>query len=124
MGAASYSLLSRAPVARWGSIPVTGIGLFAGGIVFFAAIRAWNIPEGMDLRAFVLLTLIIVVGTAGAFTLFLQGIRMVGPVRAILLGCLEPLTAAFLSVVWMGSSFSPADYVGFAAILATVVLLK
>ena len=124
VGAASYSLLSRAPVARWGSIPVTGIGLFAGGIIFFAAIRAWYIPEGFDAGAFVLMLLIILVGTVGAFSLFLQGIRLVGPVKAILLGCLEPLTAAFLSVVWMGSSFSPADYIGFAAILATVVLLK
>ncbi len=124
VGAACYSLLSRAPVERWGSIPVTGMGLFAGGIIFFAAIRAWYIPEGFDAGAFVLMLLIILVGTVGAFSLFLQGIRLVGPVKAILLGCLEPLTAAFLSVVWMGSSFSPADYIGFAAILATVVLLK
>lgn len=124
VGAASYSLLSRAPVARWGSIPVTGMGLFTGGILFFAAIRAWHIPEGLDGGAFVLMALIVLVGTVGAFSLFLQGIRLVGPVKAILLGCLEPLTAAFLSVVWMGSSFSPADYIGFAAILATVVILK
>ena len=115
---------SRAPVARWGSIPVTGMGLFTGGILFFAAIRAWHIPEGLDGGAFVLMALIVLVGTVGAFSLFLQGIRLVGPVKAILLGCLEPLTAAFLSVVWMGSSFSPADYIGFAAILATVVILK
>lgn len=124
VGAASYSLLSRAPVARWGSLPVTGMGLFAGGVVFFAAVRAWHIPAGLDAGAFVLLALIVLVGTVGAFTLFLQGIRLVGPVKAILLGCLEPLTAAFLSAVWIGSSFSAADYIGFVCILATVLILR
>ena len=65
-------------------------------IIFFTVIRAWYIPEGFDAGAFVLMLLIILVGTVGAFSLFLQEIRLVGPVKAILLGCLEPLTAAFL----------------------------
>lgn len=33
IGAASYSLLSRAPVGRFGSIPVTGLGMLIGGVV-------------------------------------------------------------------------------------------
>ena len=97
-GAASYSLLSRKPVSRWGSIPVIGMGMLIGGVVLFIAIQAWDVPSGLDLRAIILLGIIVFVGTIGAFTLFLQGISMVGPVKASLLACLEPLTAATLSL--------------------------
>ena len=123
-GVASYSLLSNKPVERWGSIPVTGMGMFVGGFVLFAAIRAWNIPAGLDFRALVLLAVIVLVGTVGAFTLFLQGINMVGPVKASLLACLEPLTAATLSALWLRSSFSFTDIIGFACILITVFLVR
>lgn len=123
-GAASYSILSNKPVARWGSIPVTGMGMLTGGIVLFIAIQAWNVPAGLDLRAIVLLGIIVLVGTIGAFTLFLQGISMVGPVKASLLACLEPLTAATLSAFWLHSSFSITDIIGFACILITVILVR
>lgn len=124
LGAASYSLLSREPVGRFGSIPVTGMGMLVGGIVLSMIARIWEIPSGLDCRALLYLAVIVLLGTVGAFTLFLQGISMVGPVKASLLACLEPLTAATLSVVWLHSSFTPADLIGFACILATVVLMR
>jgi len=123
-GAASYSLLSREPVRRWGSIPVTGLGMLIGGAVLFAAVGAWNVPAGLDLRAGLLLAVIVLVGTVGAFTLFLLGISLVGPVKASLLACLEPLTAATLSALWLHSTFSVPDLIGFACILTTVFLLR
>lgn len=42
------------------------------------------------------MAVIVLLGTVGAFTLFIQGIALVGPVKAALLSCLEPLTAATL----------------------------
>ncbi len=124
IGAASYSLLSRKPVKRLGSIPVTGLGMFTGGIALSLITRAWNIPAVLDGRAILYIAVIVLLGTVGAFTLFLQGISMVGSVKAALLACLEPLTAAALSVIWLHSSFTPADLIGFACILATVVLMR
>ena len=123
-GAASYSILSNKPVARWGSIPVTGMGMLIGGLVLCFTIQAWNVPTGLDLRAIILLGIIVFIGTIGAFTLFLQGISMVGPVKASLLACLEPLTAATLSAFWLHSSFSVTDIIGFACILITVFLVR
>ena len=124
IGAASYSLLSRAPVKRLGSIPVTGMGMFIGGIALSLIAQVWKIPAGLDGRAILYLAVIVLLGTVGAFTLFLQGISMVGPVKASLLACLEPLTAATLSVVWLHSSFSATDLIGFVCILATVFLMR
>ena len=122
MSAAGYSLLSRKPVSKWGSIPVTGMGMLIGGGFLFAAARAWQIPSGLNAEAFFLLSAIILIGTVGAFSLFMEGIQLIGPVRASLIACLEPLTATALSAFWLHSGFSSADLAGFACILVTVFL--
>lgn len=67
--------------------------------------QVWKVPAGLDGRAVLYLAVIVLVGTVGAFTLFLQGIALVGPVKAALFACLEPLTAATLSVVWLHGQF-------------------
>ena len=120
--ASSYSLLSRKPVSKLGAIPATGMGMLVGGIIFSIASRAWHVPSGLDINAYLLLTFIVLVGTVGAFTLFLKGISMVGAIKSILLSCLEPLTATTLSIFWLHRKFSTADIVGFACILATVLI--
>ena len=58
-----------------------------------------------------------------AEALFLQGIRDAGPVRSSILSVTEPVSAALLAFFWLGTRFTPADLIGFAAILATVFLL-
>ena len=42
--------------------------------------------------------------------------------RASLLGTIEPITATITTVLMLGTTFSPADLVGFAMILAMVYL--
>ena len=51
-------------------------------------------------------------------------VSLTGPVRASVLACLEPLTAACLSAVWLNSVFTPAELIGFVCILATVLIMK
>ena len=124
VGAMCYTLLSRAPVVLWGSIRVTGWGMLIGGILMAFISKVWQTPHGMDAEAVILLVVIVAVGTVGAFILFLRGINEVGPVKASVFGCMEPLTAALLSAVWLGSSFSVADIAGFAFILSTIFILR
>ncbi len=124
IGAVCYTLLSRAPVERWGSIRITGWGMVIGGIVMSFISRVWIVPDNIDTETIILLVIITAVGTVGAFILFLRGINQVGPVKASVLGCLEPLTAAILSAVWLGSDFSPADIAGFVLILSTIFILR
>ena len=47
IGAASYSLLSRAPVKHRGSIPVSGMGMFIGGIALSLIAQSWRIPASL-----------------------------------------------------------------------------
>lgn len=68
--------------------------MFIGGVVLLVLTQAWRIPVALN-AAVALGTLeISVVGTALAFTLYLQGVSDVGGVRASLLACTEPVSAA------------------------------
>lgn len=124
VGAVCYTLLANVSVERWGSLMVTAWGMLIGGVMMAFVARVWNIPAGIDLRTVVLLGIIVFIGTIGAFLLFLRGINLVGPVKASILGCLEPLTAAVLSSVWLSSEFAATDILGFALILSTVIILR
>lgn len=124
VGAAAYFLLSKNPVKQWGSIPATGMGMFIGGVFLSGAVRIWEVPAGLDGHAAFYLGVLVILGSAVAYTLFLKGVSLTGPVRASVLACLEPLTAACLSAVWLNSVFTPAELIGFVCILATVLIMK
>ena len=76
----------------------------------------------MMLVAVAVLAACVVVGTFGAYALYLQGVKDAGSMRASLLGTIEPVTATIATVVWLGTSFSPAEIVGFVLIIAMVYL--
>ncbi|HIX32261.1 MAG TPA: DMT family transporter [Firmicutes bacterium] len=121
-GVVSYTLLSRPIVARWGNTAVTGWGMLIGGAVLGAAQRVWRLPAGLDAAAWLLVALIVLVGTAGGFSLFLQGVKYIGPEKATLIGCLEPATATVLSAVWLHTAFGAVELAGFVMIVLTVFL--
>ena len=55
--------------------------------------------------------------------LIMPGIVDVGPAKASMLASTEPVSATVFSALWLGTSFSATDLIGFAAITATVFLL-
>lgn len=123
-GVCSYSLLSAGLVARWNARVVSAYGMLIGGLVLGALTGSFGITVQLDLVGWFVLWLIVLIGTVGAFTLFIQGISEIGPVRATLIGCLEPVSATIISAVWLGSRFTAVDILGFACILITVFLLN
>ena len=55
--------------------------------------------------------------------MYLQGVKEVGPVKSSMLASVEPVSAALFSALWLGSSFTVTDIIGFVLILATVFIL-
>lgn len=118
-----YTLLPGDLLRRYPVSVCTGCGMFIGGVVLLVLTQAWRIPVALN-AAVALGTLeISVVGTALAFTLYLQGVSDVGGVRASLLACTEPVSAALCAALWLHTSFAWQDLLGFAAILAMAVLI-
>lgn len=122
VGVVSYTLLSQKLIRAWGNVLITGWGMLIGGIIISIATEAWIIPDNLDIKALVMIAVIVVVGTAGGYSLFLEGVKYIGPVKGTLIGCLEPATGTALSALCLGTHFGAMELVGFCAIIATVFI--
>ena len=122
VGVVTYTLLSRPIIAAWGNLTVTGWGMLVGGLVLFLSVGAWELPAGLDLTAWLMVAIIVLIGTAVGFSVFLESVRYIGPVKATLIGCLEPASATVLSAVALGTTFTLPELLGFALIIGTVFL--
>ncbi|VEJ34055.1 Uncharacterized inner membrane transporter yicL [Peptoniphilus harei] len=121
-GVITYTLFSRPIISKWGNILVTGWGMLIGGLVISIITKAWIIPEDLDFTAWLMIAVIIIVGTAGGFSAFLEGVKHIGPVKATLIGCLEPASATLLASIFLGMRFTLVELAGFFCILLTVYL--
>ena len=108
---------------RWSRAAVCGIGMLFGGAVLSTYAKLWTYDFSLPLLGWLSFGCIVIFGTVVAFSFFLKGVRDAGPVRAAMMGVTEPLSAAVFSAVWLGTSFSGAELIGFAAILGTMFLL-
>lgn len=123
--AAAAAVLAIQPIRmidRWGNFTVNGLAFLFSGLILAAFVQPWaNVPQ-IDPTGIALLCCSILMGTFGAYALFLQGTKMVGSVRGSMLATTEPMMATLSSIVWLGAVFSPADLLGFAMIIVMVFL--
>ena len=124
-----YIMYPKHLFARWGSLPVTGIGMLIGGI---AAVAIWGlgglwgappvVPQ-LGLDGVLVLAAIVVIGTLAAFGLYLHGVSIVGSVKGGLLGTTEPASAMVFAALWLGTMFTWADWIGLVLMVAMIFLV-
>lgn len=118
-----YTLLPKSIAPKYGAFMTTGLGTLIGGVTFFILVRPWPLLIDLPVTGWLAVAGMVVLGTLVAYPLYLQGVNDIGPVKASMLASIEPVSAAVISVVWLGSEFAAIDLVGFACIIATVFLL-
>ena len=144
LAVAFYIIYPKRLFERFGSFAVTGCGMMAGGIVMvvlwllLAAAGALagdaspialladsqiHVPA-LDAVGVLVLVVFILVGTLGAFALYLHGISIVGGVNGSLLGAAEPASATLFAALWLGTSFAWGDWLGLLLMIATIILVS
>ena len=121
---ALYIILPIALIKKWGSSLVIGVGMVIAGLVAlpFIGVLQTAIPTSLDfLLAF---AGIILIGTVFAYTAFLKGASLIGPVKSSLLASIEPISAVFFAFLIMNEQFYPIDFLGMAMILVAVTLIS
>ena len=121
---ALYIIIPITLIQKWGSMPVIGIGMLFSGILDspFTGLFHADLSFSSDLLlAFVG---IILIGTVFAYTLFLKGASMIGPVKSSLLASIEPISAVFFAFMIMKEQFYPIDFIGMAMILSAVIMIS
>lgn len=118
-----YNLQPVRLIKTYGTLLSLGWGMLIGGILLSIMYQPWRIIGTWDIAAFASLLVIILFGTVISFSLYLEGVQRIGATVGSLLSSAEPLSATFLSVVWLGTSLHWTDLVGIVLILSTVFLL-
>ena len=121
---ALYIILPIKLIQKWGSILVIGVGMTISGFVAvpFTGIIGASLPMSFDI--FLAFAGIILIGTVFAYTAFLKGASMIGPVKSSLLASIEPISAVFFAFMIMGDIFYPVDFLGMAMILLAVTIIS
>ena len=121
---ALYIILPIKLIQKWGSILVIGVGMTISGFVAvpFTGIVGASLPMSFDI--FLAFSGIILIGTVFAYTAFLKGASMIGPVKSSLLASIEPISAVFFAFMIMGDIFYPVDFLGMAMILLAVTIIS
>ena len=122
-----YTTYPKPLFERWGSFATTGLGMAVAGV---SGLVFWGLTRGvqtgfpaLDLNCWLVLGVAAVIGTFGAYGLFLHGISIGGPVRGNMLGAAEPVIATVITAIALGTAFSWADWAGLVLMVATIVLV-
>ena len=118
-----YNLQPRRLLLTYPTPYILAWGMVIGGIMLALIFRPWQYSCTVDAGLLGALGSIIVLGTIVAFSLYMQGVKMIGPARASLYSCVEPIAATILSAVWLRVPFAAMDLVGFACIITTILIL-
>ena len=119
-----YTMAPRHILTLYPVSLLQGWSFLMGGIVFAVLFRPWSYayvptPTGWFGIAFVIL-----VGNVLAFVLFMTGVHYAGPQKSNLYSFAEPLTAAVVSTLFLGSPFGIWDFLGFLFVFAMMFLLS
>ena len=101
-----------------------GWAFLMGGTMFALIFQPWTmdyVPSAMGI--FGIFT-VVVLGNVMAFSLYMSGVPLIGPQRASLYSFAEPVTAAIISTLVLGSPFTVWDALGFGCIFLMLVLLS
>ena len=118
-----YTVQPESLLKKYGASIVVAWGMMIGGIFITFVTKPWNISVTFDFVTFLVLMLIIVFGTIIAFILYLTGVNIIGPTKASIIACIEPVAATICAILFLDVSFGFLDLIGFICIISTIFIV-
>ena len=123
-GLASYNIFSISLTTKYGVMPIMAWGLLIAGVVVYFATGSNYVPDNFKLIDFICMSGVVIIGTILSFSLYLEGVRLIGAVTGSIIGCFEPIAAIIFSFLLLGTTFGTIDLIGAAFILSAVIVLS
>ena len=133
VSAAFYTIYARPLIKKQGfegtislgflmaCIPATFVGLYPS-IEYFKALSAQ--PVGSILIIAGLIAFIILIGTAGAYYLYVKSIKHISSSDASITASMEPISAAVFSLIVLGVFLTNIQYIGVAIIILSISFIQ
>ena len=112
-------LLNKYPITL-----LQGWAFLLGGIVFSFVFDVFHMHYVPTFTGWLGVAFVVLVGNVLAFTSYMRGVKMIGAEKAILYSFFEPLTAAIITVLFMGTPFTFADFIGFVCIFGMLLMIS
>ena len=124
VGIVLYSMTAGDLTVKYGNIPVVGYALLIGGIVF--GLLSGNFRQAVVIDSSMILPIfgVVILGTTFAYTMYIMGVTMCGPIKASMIGTIEPVAATVFSYFWLKTEVTVVDIIGSAMILSIVFILN
>ncbi|MGN1024715.1 MAG: DMT family transporter [Lachnospiraceae bacterium] len=119
-----YNVVPARRLKKYPVILLQGWAFLMGSVAMTVIFRPWQYFVPIRPMGYVGILTVIVVGNVFAFTLYMSGIRDIGPDKGILYGFAEPMTAAVVGVFVFGNAFTAADFAGFALVFFMLYLIS
>ena len=119
-----YNLQPKRLMEQFSTSLLLAWAMFIGGSVLMILFKPWMYKPIIDVYTIINLIVIILLGTILSFSLYMGGVKLIGPTKASLYACIEPVSAALLSTVWLKSSFELIDCVGLILIVSTILIFS
>lgn len=119
-----YNIMPVKLMNKYGTGSVLGWGMLIGGVLMTAISKPWEIPGVWDIGTWIGLFAVIIGGTVLSFSLYLEGVRLIGASKASLFVSSEPLTSAVATALFMKTAFKFMDILGLFFILSGVGFLS
>ena len=113
------SILKKYPVAI-----MQAWAFFWGGLVMALIFQPWRIPYQPNPIGYFGILFVVLIGNVAAFSLYMSGVGIIGPVPASLYAFSEPLTAALVTGIFFKTPFSLWDGLGFLLILIMMICIS
>lgn len=123
-GAAFYTVQPKYLLKKFGSTITVGWGMVIGGIAFSFIHHPWDFAGELSISSILAVIFVVLFGTLIAFYCYLESLKYVQPTEASVLSSAEPLSAAFLSVLWLKVPLGIAQWVGTIFIITTIIMLS
>lgn len=121
---AFYTVSPRKLMQHYSVLSVTGWGMTIGGAAMLLVFRPWQM-EGIEFssKLWLLMACVILLGTVLSFGLFQTGCSIVGSLVGSVLSSIEPVGSVVISVLFLNTTFSWLDILGFFLILVTIPIM-
>ncbi|SDB89876.1 EamA-like transporter family protein [Pelagirhabdus alkalitolerans] len=90
-------------------------------LLFIDRSEALNVLTSSDVGWFLLLGFL---GAGLSFAFFFIGIRWTAPTTASMIAMVEPVTASFIGVIWIGDDLTMVQLIGMTIVLITITTLS
>ncbi|WP_297191871.1 EamA family transporter [uncultured Campylobacter sp.] len=121
-GVVYYSLGARKIMLKYGVIFVMAYASLIGAIILFILLLGKIPSYNFTFLEYGTMFGIVFVGTILAFSLYLKGLEIIGALKASMIACIEPVAAAFMTFLFLGTTYSFVDIFAFCLIIFSVFL--